>query len=213
MKKKYVLLGFLVICSILSGCTVDNDTNHLDATFTVEPETISINTTVFFNSTHVKNHEIENVTWKINNNIFSYVPSAHYHFSEVGEFIISLTITDIEGVEYTNQHTISVIDPGNYEKHILGFWQWTTDDQLGNWTFYENNTLKSVFTGIRPTGEYGSSVTHYWRYEITETELIFTEPSDERLDEGNYSYEFHENASILRISIDENRTADWYKIS
>jgi PKD repeat protein len=208
---KCILLVIIVILlSLTSGCTDDSDKPI--ASFTMTPLMPQVDEVVFFNSTsHSSNHQIESYQWFINNNYVSNYKKFNYTFEQNGTYQVLLKVTDDGGNSDTKTKSIVIGQNSSIKQRLLGLWQWQGNDQIGNWTFYANNTLKSVFRGILPSGEYGSKSVVYWKYAIDDSNIYFSEPSDERLDPAIYDYEFLENYTVLKISQDD-MTANWYKI-
>ncbi|MDG6219660.1 MAG: PKD domain-containing protein [Candidatus Thermoplasmatota archaeon] len=193
----------------LSGCT--DDSHKPTAKFTIEPLIPKINEPVYLNSTSSDTkYKIETYQWYINKKMMGDQEHLIHTFDQNGSYQISLTITNSEGISDSCLDTLVVGQDNIAKQKLLGSWQWNGNNQIGNWTFYENNTLKSVFTGIYATGEYGSSSVVYWTFLVDGSHLYFSNPTDERLNPAVYSYELLNNDTLLRITYEES-TADWYK--
>jgi PKD repeat protein len=196
---------------VLLGCT--DDSHKPIASFTIQPLTPQINTTVFFNSTSMDTkYDIVSYQWYINEEFIEDKINITFSFETNGSYNISLKVRNSQGISDSYSETLIIGQDVKAKQKLIGLWQWSGNNQLGNWTFYNNNTLKSVFTGVLPNGEYGANTTAYWNYAIDDSYLYFTEPSNEYLDPAIYSYEFLDNDNLLRIGYD-NYTADWYRIS
>jgi PKD repeat protein len=195
----------------LSGCTDDSHT--VKASFSIEPSMPGVNETVFFNSTSEDDeNQIYLYKWYINGNFVSDGENLEYKFKKNGLYEVSLTITDENGQSDSCMSSLIVGQDDVAKQKLIGFWQWQGNNQIGNWTFYKNNTLKTVFTGIYPNGRYGSRKMVNWTYTVGNSIIYFYNPSDTRLDTAIYSYELLENDTLLRITYN-NSTADWHKIS
>lgn len=203
----------MVLLVLLSGCT--EDPHQPTASFSIEPVQPQKNEIVYLNSTSSDTqYDIESYEWHINDEFISNQNNITYVFEQNASYDISLTITNEQGSSDFFTETIVIGLHVNTKEKLLGLWQWEGNNQVGNWTFYENNTLKSVFTGVLPTGEFGSSSVVYWHYEVEGNQLYFSNPSNENLDEAVYSYELLNNDKLLRITdLETSSTAEWDKNS
>lgn len=211
MKKSFVILIILFsVTALLAGCT--DDTHKPSASFTIEPLTAEKGETIFLNSTSVDDaYQITEYKWFIDDTFLKNGKEITHVFDQNGTYDITLEVTNDQGAS-DSKNKMVVIGSNEAKQKLFGKWQWNGNNQTGNWTFYENNTLKSVFTGVLPTGEYGSSSVIYWEYAVDDTKIYFSNPSNERAEPGTYDYELLEDDTLLRVSY-QNSTADWYKIS
>jgi PKD repeat protein len=208
MHVKYQLLTGMIFVSILffMGCIDSNIAPK--ASFTMEPETISLDEPVSFTSTSVdEDGDITNVSWMINNQIIGYGNQITYQFNANGTYEITLKVTDNQQkTDQTSQTVYIGVTPSNLKQLFIGSWEWSGNNQTGIWTFYNNDTSVTTFTGMA-----GATVTDRWHYEITnQTEICFSEPSDPLLMEACYKFEFHDNFTILDFTYN-GMTERWYK--
>lgn len=200
----------MILISFLSGCTTPSQPT---ASFTIEPSLPQRNETVFFNSTSSSEEsQITEYTWYIDETVVGNEKRLTYSFQTNGSYIISLKVTNSEGVSDSMNETVFVGANTEVKQKLIGLWQWSGNSQIGNWTFYQNNTLKSVFTGQLPTGEYGSSSIVYWKYAVDETTLYFFDPNIQYYEPAEYTYNLLQDDTVLRVQFGNN-TADWEKIS
>jgi hypothetical protein len=214
MAKKYIFLtSIMVLLVLLSGCT--EDSHQPTASFLIEPIQPQKNEIVYLNSTSSDTqYDIESYEWYINDEFISDQNNIIYIFEQNGSYDISLTVTNEQESSDSFTETIIIGLHVDTKQKLLGLWKWEGNNQVGNWTFYENNTLKSVFSGVLPTGEFGSSSVVYWNYEVDGNQLYFSNPSNEHLDEAVYSFEFLNNDTLLRITdLETGSTAEWDKSS
>lgn len=204
------LLILLVSTSFLSGCTTPS---QLISSFTFEPSLPQRNETVFLNSTSTsEGSQITDYAWYINDTLVGNEKNIVYSFQTNGTYTISLKVTNSEGISNRTNQSLFVGANTKVKQKLIGLWQWEGNSQIGNWTFYQNNTLKSVFTGVLPTGEYGSSSVVYWKYAVDDTTLYFFDPSVQYYDSADYTYQLLNEDTLLRVQFG-NSTAEWEKIS
>ncbi|HEC89731.1 MAG TPA: hypothetical protein ENI44_04015 [Thermoplasmatales archaeon] len=133
--------------------------------------------------------------------------------------ILALTLHNT-GDGNNNSNNNSTITPNEAKKHLLGTWRWEgyggyggKYHQIGTWTFYENDSMVSIFQGVLPNGELGSKNIVWWHYSINETLICFDNASDFPPSEpGCYTYEFLEDYLHLRVTDSKGNSADWYKV-
>ena len=113
----------------------------------------------------------------------------------------------------------SNLPPDEVKGYLIGTWRWEgyagyggSYHQIATWTFYENDTMKSISQGVLPNGEFGSKVIVWWHYSINGSQLCFDNPSDPLITPGCYTYEFLEDYMLLRITNPSGESADWYKM-
>ncbi len=206
MKKKIMILlvGIISIYLLTAGCIETNKAPV--ASFEIQPENVSVNMTIYFNSTSSDDKEIINYTWSIDGINIGYEEKTTYIFTNEKSYLISLTVTDDEGLSDTDLQTVFIGDASSYFDKFFGTWEWSGNNQTGLWTFYSNSTLKSLFTG-----QWGATVLDWWYFSINGSQLCFYNPSDDQLDGGCYTFSFSENNEELTIGYLDN-IATWYKV-
>jgi len=194
-----ILLFFGFI--FFSGCVDENQSPQ--ASFSIYPTIVQKNSRFFLNSTsYDPDGIIENFTWYINDQPIGYSSNITYNLSENGSYIIKLVIIDDKGLTDSYEKSIMLGDSETIKERFIGSWEWSGNNQTGLWVFYQNNSLKSSFTGIG-----GASVTDWWHFEINESQICFM-PSDPRLKSGCYMFEFRSNYSTLIVTEGGN-SAEW----
>lgn len=210
-KMAYTIILAIVIIVSLTGCIFNDDSHKPTASFSIEPFLPQSNELVFFNSTSIDTkYEIVTYEWYSNDVLIGDKKNVTYTFKQNGVYEIVLKVTNSQGIADADNFMLMIGQNNSVKQKLLGLWQWTGNNQIGNWTFYENNTLKSEFTGILPNGVYGSRSIMYWKYTVDDSYIHFTEPSDEHFDSATYSYELLLNNTLLKVTY-ENSTAEWYK--
>lgn len=207
IKKLFPMIIVISIAfSFLSGCIEENKDPY--ASFIFEPAEIELNTTITALSTSTdEDGEIVNTTWFWNYEIVGYGQNFSFNIIQNGSYILKLTVIDDDESSCSVEEMIML---GNYSKEVkellLGTWAWEGEDQTGTWVFFQNNTLKSTFLGA-----HGASVVDFWEYFISNLELCFKSPSNDKLMDACYVYSFSEDNSVLTVTY-EGISADWVKV-
>ena len=205
MTKKHSIISYAILFSLilLVGCVEEVKSPKASFTISSNDRNFSFNSTSFD-----EDGKIVNFTWFIDDDIISYEKNVSYTFSDYGTYQIKLIVIDNQALQDSYEKQIEVINNSILSTNFYGLWQWSDENQTGNWSFYRNNSLKSEFRG-----KYGANVKDWWKWKINGTdEICFTQPSDEKLVSACYKFEFLDNHTILRVTYQGN-TADWYKIS
>jgi len=202
-----ILIFFLVVVSVFSGCTDEPDNIKPIALFTLDPTSVNLNEIIHMNSTSTdQDGTIVNYTWSLNGEILGYTQNITKAFSENGTYTIQLKVVDDKDGSDVFERTVFVGDSAFLKEKLLGLWEWSDNNQTGNWTFYQNNTLKSKFTGNA-----GASVTDWWNWTFNHSQLCFYDPRDPFWQEGCYDFEFMDDYQTLKVTYAGN-TAIWYKV-
>ncbi len=214
MKKKtysILVIGILSISILFfSGCIETAINDPPKSSFTMDPLEIHTGETIFFNSTSFDSDgSITNYTWFHDDKIIGHSRNITHVFQENGSHIIKLVVQDNKGATDDAEKNILIGDLKLYYENLLGTWEWSGDNQTGEWIFYENNTLKSTFTGIA-----GATTTDYWTWELwlNTSQILFKEPSSDFYSSATYGFEFLDNFSTLKVTYGGN-TAYWHKKS
>jgi PKD repeat protein len=188
---------------MLSGC-IGNE--NPSASFSIEPSSIKVGIPVYLNSTSYDNDgSITNYSWKINDIIVGFNQQIQYQFEENGSYTITLFVTDDGGGSDTYERSIFIGDLEAIKEKFIGEWHFDDGQQTGQWIFYQNNSMKSTFSG-----QYGASITHWWHFELNNSEICYTQPSASVLESACYQYEFLDDYSTVIFTFD-GETATWYK--
>mgnify|MGYP006273751545 CR=1 FL=1 len=200
-----VLIISIALLSV-SGCFDDNQPPV--SSFTIFPENVNKNSTIYLNSTSTDaDGSIENVTWYCNEQFIGNVSNITYFIEENGSYTFTLIVEDNEGLTDSSEKSIIVGSADSLKEYFIGSWEWSGNNQTGLWIFYQNNTLKSTFQGIG-----GASVTYWWHFEVnSSSEICFNQPSDPKLNSGCYDFEFKDDYTTLLVN-SEGNTAEWHKI-
>lgn len=202
-----LLISVIFTLSVFSGCTDEPDNIMPTAMFTIEPTSAIVDQVVYVNSSSTDpDGSLVNYTWSIDGGIIAYSQNITTSFSENGTYRIRLKVVDNKnGSDYFEKYFF-VGDTTFLEEKLLGLWEWSTVNQTGNWTFYQNHTLESTFTGHG-----GASVTDWWSWTFNHSQLCFYDPKDEFWDEGCYDFEFMDDYQTLKVSYEGN-IAIWHKV-
>ncbi len=209
MMKKIFLLLFAVLVlgsfSLFSGCF--DDATKPSASFHIEPPAITINETVYMNSTSTdEDGYIVNHTWFSDDAIIGYETNITYRFLEYGTHLIKLQVVDDQGNSAFFETSLLIVNMSSLDEKLYGLWEWSTVNQTGNWTFYQNHTLEATFTGIG-----GASVTDWWKWQFNNSQLCFFEPSDTFFDAACYGFEFLDDYKTLIVTY-AGASATWKKV-
>lgn len=194
-----ILLFFGLI--FFSGCVDENKSPQ--ASFYIYPTIVQKNSKFFLNSTSSDpDGIIENFTWFINYQIIGHGSNITYTLNENGSYIIKLVVTDDKGLTDIDEKFIMLGSSEAIKERFIGSWEWSGNNQTGLWIFYQNNSLKSTFTGITAINIV------WWHFEINESTICFGEPSNPKFKSGCYTFEFKSNYSILIVTEGGN-SAEW----
>jgi len=213
MKQKiqvtFIITGLIIGILFFAGCTGENSKPIVS--FTVEPTIVNLNENVYFNSTSTDSDgSITKYTWKINDEVISSKEKFTHIFTENGSYHVTLTVLDNDnGINSTSKKVTIGLSDSFVKEKLLGIWYWEQDDQNQRawFTFYENNTLKTVFRG----GVGNATSTEYWTYVVNESGICY-EPHDPFYDPGCYEYEFFEDYKVLYILDENGNETYWVKV-
>lgn len=213
MKKdrRFLLIYSLTLMAVFccSGCILSENEKPV-ASFTMEPSSVAIDEIIYFNSTsYDKDGSIMNYSWMINGNLIGCSSNISFTFQENGSYQIQLSVKDNKGDSDTSEKIVLLGDIQQYYEKLIGEWEWNGNNQTGQWIFYENNTLKSTFSGIG-----GASTTDWWKWDmwLNTSQLLFSEPSDTFWQPAVYDFEFQDDFSTLKITYNGS-IAYWYKVT
>jgi PKD repeat protein len=116
MLKKIVvpILCMVIVMGILSGCVEEEPTNQTpNAMFSYSPTMIYRNTEITFDDTSTDDGTIEAWLWDFGDGTTSTEQNPTYSYDEVGDYTVSLNVTDDKGAvdEYSTTITVDYIPP------------------------------------------------------------------------------------------------------
>jgi PKD repeat protein len=200
----FLLVSFALVS--FTGCFDDNISPV--ALFSMYPESIQKNSTILLNSSSFdEDGIITNISWFCNDELIGYTTNVSYFIAENGSYTFTLIVEDDQGEKDSIEKSIIVGSTDDLKEYFIGSWEWSGNNQTGLWIFYQNNSLKSTFTGIG-----GATVTYWWRFEVNgSSQICFDEPSDPKLSSACYEFEFKDNFSTVIFTTDGS-SAEWHKI-